>query len=64
MFGNQEKPKINFNKSMVNAWASFLFCIWKDDVDTIHKKLLIKAQDTFIWSNEVEDYITETVLKI
>lgn len=64
MFGNQEKPKTELDKSQINKWACMLMDIWKDDVDTIHRKLLIKAKDTFIWSNEVDEYIMETVLKI
>jgi len=60
----KEIQKQTFDKSQINAWTCMLREIWKDDIETITRKLTIQARDKFIWTEGIAEYIELEVSKI
>lgn len=60
----KEIPKRQFDKSLINSWCTMLYDIWGSDISTIKKKLIILAQDKFIWTDEIMIIINQEVNKI
>lgn len=64
LFENKLKEKGLADKGTINNWICFLSDVWKDDIDTIRKKLVTNIQDRFIWNEGTKNYVNEMILKL
>ena len=59
----KEIPKLKvMSKSQINSWICCSMDIEKGDLNKIENRVMLKAKDTFEWSNEIEEYIIERSL--
>lgn len=60
---DNEIPKLKMDRSRINAWICCAMDIEKGDLNKIENRVMRKAKDTFIWNNEIEEYIMKQALK-